>query len=89
MKASNLLGVVFAIPGAAIVSASVRDFQHSNTWILGIGCAMLTLGALIFDPTTVVAALKDLVGIASPYIPTGGRRHDDPTDRPPPSEPQG
>jgi hypothetical protein len=50
--------------------------------MLIVGCSMTTIGALIFDPSTVSDALKSLAGIASPYIPTGGRRRDDPPDRP-------
>jgi uncharacterized membrane protein YkgB len=82
MKLSNLLGIVFAIPGAAIVAACVLDLHDCNTWMLITGCAMMTLGALIFDPATVANALKSLAGIAGPYVPGGGRRRDDPPDRP-------
>ena len=82
MKLSNLIGVVFGILGALMISTCALNWAHCNVWIAGLGCTMLTLGALIIDPTSVVAALKSLAGIAGPYIPGGGRRRDDPPDRP-------
>lgn len=81
MKLSNVIGCVFAFLGALMVSTCALNWAHCNVWIAGLGCAMLTLGALIIDPTAVTAALKSLAGIAGPYLP-GGRRRDDPPDRP-------
>jgi hypothetical protein len=92
MKLSNVIGTVFVFPGAAIIGSCARDLAHCNVWMIGAGCVMLTLGALIFDPTTVVTALKSLAGIAQPMLPGGGRRFGDPVDRPhddKPSEPVG
>jgi len=84
LKLSNLIGVVFAIPGATIVGSCARDLGHCNVWMIGAGCLMLTIGALIIDPASVTQALKSLAGIAGPYVPGGGRRRDDPPDRPQP-----
>ena len=82
MKTSNLLGIVFAVPGAAIVTSCVLSLHDCNAWMLSIGCAMLTIGALIFDPSTVADALKSLAWIAAPYIPIKGQRKDDPPSKP-------
>lgn len=89
MKPSNVIGIVFAFLGAFIVVTCALNWAHCNVWIAGLGCSMLTIGALIIDPTPVLTALKSLSGIASPYIPTGGRRECDPDERPKPSEPKG
>jgi hypothetical protein len=92
MKTSNIIGVVFIIPGAYMAFKCVNDLAHCTTIMFISTLVMIATGCTIFDGTTVTNALKSLAGIAAPYIPEGGRRRSDPDcrpDAPPPSDPKG